>query len=435
MQRLARNTGWLLAAEVVATIVSVFQFPLVARLLGVERFGVLHLVMSTVGLITALLTVRVWETIIRFLTEFEAQDEAERALAIVKLAYGLDIVLGVLVFAFVAVIAPLLGALVVQTSDATDLIRLEGLRHLLLVTSGASTAILRVFDRFRWLSAFNAFSAIGIFALVASSLFLGWDVFGYILAFILIAAAQSIILYRIATRILRVRFGGNWWSADLTNLHDLRRPIAVMLFSINVDAIRKVATANADTVILGLFTGPYSVGIYRLAKQLAGYATRLSNPLYTALYPEIVRLYNEQGIERMRAFVGQLRRVLVIGVVALIGGALVLGRPIILGVFGYEYEPAIPVFNIIIFMNVWIVFIWAPGVLIATGKVRQLTMINTISSLLSIVLIIVFTFNFGLLGAASAIVIGTFLGSSMIAVYLIRLRNTEWRTSDSHINV
>ena len=167
--------------------------------------------------------------------------------------------------------------------------------------------------------------------------------FGYILAFILIAAAQSIILYRIATRILRVRFGGNWWSADLTNLHDLRRPIAVMLFSINVDAIRKVATANADTVILGLFTGPYSVGIYRLAKQLAGYATRLSNPLYTALYPEIVRLYNEQGIERMRAFVGQLRRVLVIGVVALIGGALVLGRPIILGVFGYEYEPAIPV--------------------------------------------------------------------------------------------
>ena len=86
-------------------------------------------------------------------------------------------------------------------------------------------------------------------------------------------------------------------------------------------------------------------------------------------------------------------------------------------------------------MNVWIVFIWAPGVLIATGKVRQLTMINTISSLLSIVLIIVFTFNFGLLGAASAIVIGTFLGSSMIAVYLIRLRNTEWRTSDSHINV
>ena len=112
---------------------------MVARLLGVERFGVLHLVMSTVGLITALLTVRVWETIIRFLTEFEAQDEAERALAIVKLAYGLDIVLGVLVFAFVAVIAPLLGALVVQTSDATDLIRLEGLRHLLLVTSGAST--------------------------------------------------------------------------------------------------------------------------------------------------------------------------------------------------------------------------------------------------------------------------------------------------------
>ncbi len=421
MQRLARNTSWLLAAEVVATIVSIFQFPLVARLLGVERFGVLHLVMSSVGLITALLTVRVWETIIRFLTEFEAQDEAERALAIVKLAYGLDIVLGVLVFAFVAVIAPFLGTLVVQTSDATDLIRLEGLRHLLLATSGASTAILRVFDRFRWLSAFNAFSAIGIFALVVLSLFLGWDVFGYILAFMLIAAAQSIILYRIATHILRVRFGGNWWSANLTNLRDLRRPIAVMLFSINVDALRKVATANADTVILGLFTGPYSVGIYRLAKQLAGYATRLSNPLYTALYPEIVRLYNEHGIVRLRAFVGQLTLTLAAGVATLIGGALLLGRTVILGIFGSDYEPAIPIFYIIMFMHVWLVFLWAPGVLLTLDKARQLTIVNLVSSTIMIGALLILTPLWSEYGAAIALALNFLVWSFLIAWYLTQL--------------
>ena len=39
LQRLARNSGWLLAAEAVAAIVSVIQFPLVARLLGAEGYG------------------------------------------------------------------------------------------------------------------------------------------------------------------------------------------------------------------------------------------------------------------------------------------------------------------------------------------------------------------------------------------------------------
>ena len=62
LHRVARNTGWIMSAEVVATAVSVIQFPLVARLLGVEGYGTAVLIMGWVGLVTALLAVQTPKT-------------------------------------------------------------------------------------------------------------------------------------------------------------------------------------------------------------------------------------------------------------------------------------------------------------------------------------------------------------------------------------
>ena len=48
LHRVARNTGWLLTAEVVATLFSAIQFPLVARILGVEGYGIVVLIIGWV---------------------------------------------------------------------------------------------------------------------------------------------------------------------------------------------------------------------------------------------------------------------------------------------------------------------------------------------------------------------------------------------------
>ena len=66
LQRLARNSGWLLAAEAVAAIVSVIQFPLVARLLGAEGYGKATLIVGWVSLVGSLLGIQTRKTIVKF---------------------------------------------------------------------------------------------------------------------------------------------------------------------------------------------------------------------------------------------------------------------------------------------------------------------------------------------------------------------------------
>ena len=69
LQRLARNSGWLLAAEAVAAIVSVLQFPLVARLLGAEGYGKATLIVGWVGLLGSLLGIQTRKTMGRYFVQ------------------------------------------------------------------------------------------------------------------------------------------------------------------------------------------------------------------------------------------------------------------------------------------------------------------------------------------------------------------------------
>jgi PST family polysaccharide transporter len=72
--------------------------------------------------------------------------------------------------------------------------------------------------------------------------------------------------------------------------------------------------------------------------------------------------------------------------------------------FGPDYVPAIPVFYVMILTNIWAVCLWAPSVLIAAGKARQLTAINTAASLVMLALLLILTQWWGAIGTAAALV-------------------------------
>ena len=436
LHRVARNTGWLLTAEVVATLFSAIQFPLVARILGVEGYGIVVLIIGWVGLMTGLLGIQTRKTIVKYFSLFVANESKSKALATVKLGIGLNIILAPITCTLLFIAAPKLSIWMLDNPDGTLWFRLIILRDFFAATGGTTTSVLRVLDRFKWLSLFNTISSIATFALISIVLFSGWHVNGYLAILVLVSAGQAIILYIKCHRELYSQYNTNWWRAELHSLQDYNNEIKQMLLTLKLDSLRKIATDKADVVILGLFVDIHNVGLYKMAKQLSGYLSRLSNPIYAALYPEIVRLYHESGFQHLSHFIRQLTLWLVAGFGTSAIVITLLAKPFVPVVFGPEYAGALPILYIMMLMHVWLGLIWAPGLLLALGKARQLTAINLVSALILVILSFLLSPIWGATGATIALVANYWAWTTLILFYVSRIPDLRlWpRRAPSGIN-
>ncbi len=400
LKRLVKNASLLFGAETIVTLISVVQFPLVTRWLGPENYGLWGLVTSWVDLIGPIVSLRTWETLTKFFGEFLVSQDEARALAILKLCALISFSVGTITFVFISLTAGWASDLLIKHPSGADLIRLEALHGLLMTSMGLWMVILRVCDRFRVISTYNVISATVQFMLTLLALWAGLGVVGMILVATVVNSFQTLALYILAERELRKRFSGHWLRADLRALSNRRREISVMLFSMNIDSLRKSVMGNADTLMLGWFTTPAQVGVYRLARQLASYFGRLTNPIYETLYPEVTRLYAAEGPTRVRKLVRRLTWGIVVGLGILFTGAYLLSGWLVPIIFGSKYAPAIPVFYIVLLTNIWAILLWAPSVMMAAGRARQLTTINTACSLIMVILLFILVPRWGSIGAA-----------------------------------
>jgi len=407
LKRLIKNSSMLFGAETIATLISLVQFPLVTRLLGPEEYGVWGIVVGWVGLVGQIVSFRLWETVVKYVSEFAAQGREDRVLAIIKLCMLIEIIVGLVFTLTLGLSAEWTSRALLRRADGADLIRLETLHLMMSWGSGIWMPLLRVFDRFRRIAVFNTVSAFATFALTLSALALRLGVAGMIVTMTIVALGQTMALAMMAERELRKRFHRHWLTADLGALRGRRREILVMLFSMNIDALRKIAVGNADMVILGWLATPAQVGVYRLAKQLSSFFGRLTNPVYDTLYPEVARLYPAEGPAAVRMLVKRLMKGLLVALGFATAGAYALSPWVVPLIFGAEYRPAIPVFFVILLTNIWVVGLWAPSVMVSAGHAKHLTVINTLASLSMIVALLVLAprgggLSFDLAGAGAS---------------------------------
>lgn len=404
-QRLAKNASFLFSAQMLVTLIGVVQFPIVSRWLGPEKYGLWGLAASWVGLIGQIFGIRLWEAVVKYLSQFMAENEDEKALAIIKLCILIDVSASSVIFLGLMLSAGLAAPFVYKAyPDGADLIRLETLSGIMTLTMSIWMAVLRVFDKFKRLSLYNVLSAVAQFLLWMLVIYFNGGLMGLILTTALVKLGQTIALAVLAQRELGRRFKRHWLTVNLGVLSQHRRPITTLIFSMSVDTLRKIAVGNIDSLMIGWFSNPVQVGIYRLAKQLISYFSLAINPVYESLYPEIVRLYASSGGQAVKVLLWKLMRpVVAVLAVGLIGG-VVLSPWLIPPIFGPEYVEVVPVFNVILFSNLWVLGLWMSATLIAAGRAKQLTVINTTVSLLMILMLLIFVPLWGAMGAAIAYV-------------------------------
>src|SRR3990172_5448703 len=247
LKRLVKNASLLFGAETVVTLIGAVQFPLVTRLLGVESYGTWGIVAGWVGLIGQIIAFRLWETVIKYFSQFMTGEDEPCALALLKLCLLIDFIVGVVTFLVIAASAGLAASFGLKArADGADLIRLEAFNMLMGMSMSVWMAVLRVFDRFKVISAYNVASAIALFVFWMSALALHAGVGGLILATAIFKLCQTLALAIMARRDLQKRFNASWFAAGLNTLRGYWREIWVMLFSMNIDTFRKIVSNNVD---------------------------------------------------------------------------------------------------------------------------------------------------------------------------------------------
>jgi O-antigen/teichoic acid export membrane protein len=476
--KFARQVGVLAIANFLGAALNVVQGILVARWLGPELYGLAVLVMTYPNVVHAFFDARSADASVKYLAEYHGQGERDRALAMCKLGYAVDLAIacvaflvlaftagfaaqsiahhptiaGLMVF-YVAALIPRsivgisstrLGALgrfpfsvacltflvlvftarLAAESIAHDpaiagLMILYGAALIPRALVGTSNAILKTLGKFPLIAWIEILTTVVRTGLIVGLVLAGWQVAGVVWANAAAATVASLLYGALAWALIRRAWGASIFQGDLKVLKGGRRQIFAFLAYNDLHALVGMIPKQLDVIVLGYFRGATEVGYYRLAKSISGVAEYLTGPLRSVTYTELARLW---GLGHRRAFSQKARNLAIyiglpLGVCVLLGGVPVsLAVPLLVG---ESYIPAVHATQLLFIGSaILLAFFWLGPAYLAKGHVRERLII---ASSVTVCFALIYPFvirEWGYIGASGCMLGLHVVGNAAAAIWL-----------------
>lgn len=165
---------------------------------------------------------------------------------------------------------------------------------------------------------------------------------------------------------------------------------------------------NLDIVMLGFIKGDIEVGYYSAAIKIKSILVSTVSALGTVLLPRLTVYVDERNEEKFYKLLKKNCSFIIITSFSIIGFLVINAHEIMIFLSGYEYIPAVPAMQIIMFSVLFIGLSTMAGtnMLVPMGK-ESITVIATVGGIIiNIILNCILIPNFGATGAAFATVIG-----------------------------
>jgi O-antigen/teichoic acid export membrane protein len=419
--RIIFNSGWLLGGSSLTKALSLLQNVIVARILGPKQFGILALITTYSAVVGEFVDSRVWEAAIKYVVQFNQRGDNRKATATVKLCYLVDAASAAVAFIVLLSFATLVARIFVKDPSQVHLIQLYASSVLLTIPIGTATSIVRITDHFSWLAYQGAASVIlrllGVLVVAA----MGYGLSGILLVYLAATLLSSIIMVlcsHSATKDLNLT---RWRDAPLNLLrNDYREILRFMLYS-NISGTSRIITSRADILVLGWFSTPALVGVYKLARSIADAVATLFNPIYVAVYPELSKLTSQENVKEIRSLQKKLSGtiamiILPLGLCISIGAAWFVPR-----LFGVDYAESVRPTQILVWQIVWTPLIWVPGYFLSTGRAHLLAAVNALDAINYLFLLLILTPMFGMTGTAVAVPVRFLLWLVLIGWIFLRV--------------
>ena len=401
-RKLVKNSSWLFAGKSVGSIFSGVQGILIARYLGLVQFGLFSIVLAFVDVLNIFIDLRVWEAATKYVGDYWKEGEKDKACSLIKFFYLIDIITGILAFGAATLTAEIATRYFLKTPGSEVLIYVYAFSLLITSPDTTSKAILRVFDKFKAIAFIGSFQNFVKIILVIIAILLDKGIYGILVAFVLGNFVGFIINFYYVNATLNEHGLAGWWKRKVFfpgfQFGEIFR---FLLHTSFYGSLKALKDKYLGILILGYFAGKEAAGLYKLARSFLKIISKIADPLYEAIYPELVKVYEGDNIENFvnlikRATVGMSKIIVPIGIVVFIFADQILSL-----VYGSEFGLATGVVRILVFaVIISDLASFTSTAFLAIGNPGLRTKIETIALVVYITLLFILVPYFAQIGAA-----------------------------------
>lgn len=408
MQRLTRNTLWLLLQSAVGRLISFALNILLARYLGAAGYGELAFAVAFVGFFTVF-----GDFGLSLYTVKEVSAKRETA----PEAFTSGLVVSVLLSVLVAALIIAAGLLLKIDSRLLLVICLMGFSYILRNIGIFFGSFLRAYERMSTLAFVELMYKASLLVFCAACVLFKAGLAAIAAGYL---AAEGLYLALMAGRVL-----GFIRPAPLAAVPDYRGLLRKIL-PYGLSALTVTVYFNADIVMLSFLKDKQAVGLYSVAYTLFLAAGVFSSVYFSAVFPVLSRLFNSSKEGLKKAHEKTFKFLLIAGLPISFGGPLLSGK--IIGLFygpGFSGSAApyavLSSMTVVTFLNAFMGHFLA-----ATDRVKDSFRMLGLSCLLNVTLNFLFIPRFGCLGAAAATVISEIV---FFVLSMNALRGTAYYTA------
>ena len=427
--RIARQALWLGAVSATQLLGSLVQVVIAVRILGLEGYGALAVIVAAASLIHGLLSTPGGNTVITYVSRSVAEGRRGEAANTIRFALATSLALSLVAYGIIAALALAFSDPLGLEPGHANALLLYGIAGVLLATQSETLAVLRLAERV----------AAAFFATLAATLvhvgvllavwFEGGGLLGVVSAGIAAAATNGALLFILAA--LSVRRAG---AASLFASANLRVPPDLVRFHIGIFGTSTVThlTNNVDTLLVAHFAGSAEAGMYRAARLLVDTARAPFAPIGKSLQVEFSKQWYALDGATLRRTARRYTVVIASGALLVFATLALLSEPLVAMIYGAAFAPVVPLLLVMI-----------PGSLVvscfagvstlphATGQVGPVFIAHVAAFTTSALALLVLVPTYGAMGGAYAFLVFAVTWGAVLFPFIVStLRRSYERQSE-----
>jgi len=392
-----------------ASIFGLLSISILTHSMGVEIFGYYVLILSFIEIVDRMFNFQTWQAFVKYASDFLERGEKHYVIMLIKFSFLIDFLSLAIAFLVALVSINIVMIIFDIPSDYKSSMIFMSI-SLLFNMLNISIGVFRIFDEFMIQSkilvfaAFVKFILFGLIAVVSPSfeLFIISIVFSKALEFVLTLMYLVKVLDKNEIRVPCI-------AKTKINL-SLMKEIKIIRFIVynNFDVAVRMVSRQLDVILLGKMYGAETVGIYRIAKELANIIGKLTDPIYQAIYPEFAKLLASNNNNKEKVKGAAVKISFYAGLSGVVFYVLfsVFGEYAIRLAFGEEFVAAYDI-TLVYLGAVFVAIITLPlyPMQHALGFAKEAFTNQLHATIVYFPILVILTFQFDMIGAAISYVI------------------------------
>lgn len=413
VQRIAKNTATLFAAQFVVAILGLILYIFIARSLGDVLFGKFSFALAFTAIFAVFSDLGYNTLLIR-----EVARDKSQASKYLNNILCMRALLSLVIFALIVITINLMG----YPTDTKNVIYLFGIYTLVVSFSAVFKVTFRAFEKMEYEAGITIFANIIRFSLGLLVLFLGYGLIELALVFLLSGIFDFLFSFLVCERKFvkpKIELDFDFWKSTIK-----------VALPLSITGISLLIYTRIDTVMLSAMKGDAVVGWYNAAYNLVLGFKPIPQLFMNALFPLMSRYFVSSKDSLKITFEKSFKYLFILGLPLALGITLLADKFILL-FYGQQFSNSIIALQILAW-DIFLFFLWFNGsfILITINKQNLWAVAAVSTALFNIILNLFLIPPLSYVGAAIATIIAESLCVIIVFYFIFVETNFSVKYTD-----